>query len=340
MFSFVNELKQISRLKGVSRREIADKIAEVRMPPVLTFVSKHAPFVAISLIWSVPFLVSGLFFKWMEKNILQLQYGFLALALLPLIFILSFLFTAGGIASLVKKGIVSGKFPRLASHPLYAIRRVYGAAWTQVFYFKPLYAVCLAVPFLKKIMFRLFGLRGDLSFIVYPDAWIRDLPLLEIGKDVYIANRASVGTNLCLIDGSTIVGPITFADNSLVGHMAVLGLGGKLGKSTELGVSTCLGLRISIGDNVVIGPRVNINHAAEIGDNAHVDGAALIGLKAKIGPGVKIRVGAHIPEGSVVMSQEDADRIMNNEDKNLRNLHELYSVKLRDGLNGFETQQT
>jgi hypothetical protein len=69
---------------------------------------------------------------------------------------------------------------------------MYGLCWTSLYYCKPVYHFCLCVPWLKALVFRLFGYRGDLNFTVYPDTWIRDLPLLDFGKGAYISNRATL----------------------------------------------------------------------------------------------------------------------------------------------------
>ena len=31
-------------------------------------------------------------------------------------------------------------------------------------------------------VFRIFGYRGSMDFTIYPDTWIRDLPLLDFGE--------------------------------------------------------------------------------------------------------------------------------------------------------------
>jgi hypothetical protein len=49
--------------------------------------------------------------------------------------------------------------------------------------------------------FRLFGYRGSMKFTVYPDTWIRDLPLLMFGEGAYVSNRATLRTNIVLSNG-------------------------------------------------------------------------------------------------------------------------------------------
>src|SRR5690606_32657555 len=91
-----------------------------------------------------------------------------------------------------QSAIIPGRFPRDLGESIYARRRLYGLCWTLVYYCKPVYAGWLAVPALKRLLFRLFGYRGPTDFTVYPDTWIRDLPLLHFGSGVYVANRATL----------------------------------------------------------------------------------------------------------------------------------------------------
>jgi hypothetical protein len=124
-----------------------------------------------------------------------------ALLIAPLVYTLCFVLTAGALSLPFQSGIIAGKFPRDLRHPVYRKRRFYGLCWTSVYYFKPLYFLCLTIPWLKWATFRLFGYRGQMDFTIYPDTWIRDLPLLELGRGAYIANRATLGTNIPLSNG-------------------------------------------------------------------------------------------------------------------------------------------
>ena len=56
---------------------------------------------------------------------------------------------------------------------------------------------------------RLFGYKGSLDVTIYPDAWLRDLPLLDLSPGAYVANRATMGTNMVRPDGTILVDRIT-----------------------------------------------------------------------------------------------------------------------------------
>lgn len=107
------------------------------------------------------------------------RFGWLAAA--P-IYVLILPICAGLVACLGRRQIVPGRFARDPVTALYRGRLVYGAAWTTLFYCRPIYHAVLLLPPLRWMTFRLFGYMGHRDFTVYPDSWIRDLPLLEFGR--------------------------------------------------------------------------------------------------------------------------------------------------------------
>ena len=240
MFKFINELKEINHLSKsstVSRQELADRMEKIELPPWLSFISKYLTTIEVLIMWSVPSLISIVILKISIQTSDSSQYLLMLLALISFLF--SFILIGGVFATIGKIGVIEGKFPRSYKHPIYALRRIYGTAWSQIYYFKPFYSLCLSIPSLRKLLFRAFGYKGDMSFITYPDSWIRDLPLLRIGKNVYLANRCVVGTNLCLNDSSILVGKCTFGDHSMVGHLAIFGLGCELGERSDFSRRSC-----------------------------------------------------------------------------------------------------
>ncbi len=241
----------------------------------------------------------------------------LFIALVPVLFMLSFASTLGLISWRFQKGIIPGRFPRDTKHPIYFCRRIYGTCWTQIFYFKPLYAAVLAIPAFKKMTLKLFGMKGNLNFTVYPDTWIRDLPLLNLGSGAYLANRATIGTNVVLSDGSILVDGITIGDNALIGHLSIIGAGSKIGEKAEIGLRATLGIRVKIEKGADVKPQCSINHAAVIGEGASVGAMSFIGLRCVIGPGIKVPPGSNIPNGKILRSQSDCDKYFSMETADL-----------------------
>lgn len=321
MFQFVRDLKTIhQKQKTLTRQEAAHLMSQVRLPAWLELISAQSVWVVVSSMWlgSAFFVICYLELLNQQLPTLSLWQKALFYCLVPVVFALSFVTIGGLISQVGKFGEIPGKFPRVAGHPIYALRRIYGTAWAQVFYFKPLYAVFLAVPFLKRYLFKIFGYKGSTNFTLYPDAWVRDLPLLKIGDGVYLANRCTVGTNLCLSDGSIVVGECRAEEKSMVGHLVIFGLGCVLGKSSELGVNASLGIRVLIKEHSILEPQCLVYHGVEIGKKVKVGPWAYVGIKSKIGDGVEIAPGAVIPNGAIVSSQKEADQYFSSENQKLK----------------------
>jgi carbonic anhydrase/acetyltransferase-like protein (isoleucine patch superfamily) len=219
----------------------------------------------------------------------------LSLLLAPAVFTVFLSLTAGALSRTHQKSIVAGKFPRDVGHPIYFDRRMYGLCWTSLFYCKPVYFLCLTVPALKTMTFRLFGYKGEMDFTVYPDTWIRDLPLLSFGKGAYIANRSTLGTNLALPNGDTMVAPITIGEGALVGHLVAIACGSSLGDGAEIGACSAIGYKTSIGDRANISASCNIEHGVQIGADCAIGATTYIGSACRLAPGVRVLPGAKIP---------------------------------------------
>jgi len=239
-----------------------------------------------------------------------------------MIFTVTFVTLAGLLSQFSQKGIIRGKFPREALHPVYLQRRIYGMMWTQVYYFKPLYAVVLAIPFFKTYVLRLFGYRGDTDFVLYPDTWIRDLPILKVGSGAYLSNKSTIGTNICLTDGSVLVDRVILEQKSLVGHLAMVAPGVKLGPSAEVGVGCAIGIRVRMAEGAKVNPSCTLNHGSIIGSHSEIGTYANVGLRTEVGPGLKVPSGTVLPPGMVFQTQQDVDRIVESQRLDLFNQKE------------------
>jgi carbonic anhydrase/acetyltransferase-like protein (isoleucine patch superfamily) len=232
-----------------------------------------------------------------------------ALLVAPLLYTVCFVLTAGVLSLPFRSGIIVGKFPRDLRHRVYRKRRLYGLCWTSVYYFKPLYYLCLSIPCLKWLLFRLFGYKGSMNFTIYPDTWIRDLPLLSFGEGTYVSNRVTLGTNLALSNGQILVDKITCRRKSLVGHLALVGLGTEIGEGAEIGMRCEIGIRCSIGRGALVQPTSGLNHHCTIGENAVIGSRSHLELAAQVGPGIKIPPGSFVPGRSKILTQSDANAL-------------------------------
>lgn len=267
--------------------------------------------VLVFAIFSIPMLVAFGPVLALEPMWLKLSW----LGLSPFAYVFLYVTIAGLLCNLGKKAIVRGTFPRDLKHKVYGPRRLYGICWTSIYYFTPVYFACLSFPKLRGYLFRLFGYKGSNDITIYPDVWLRDLPMLNFEDKVYVANRTTVGTNVCLSDGSIIVDRISLGKGALVGHMSVLGPGIKLEENVELGVRAGLGIRVRLQKGAKVGPCVSIHHGASVGENAEIGVCSFIGLRARIGANIKVPGGANIPAGAEINTQEEMNSYLSSETK-------------------------
>jgi carbonic anhydrase/acetyltransferase-like protein (isoleucine patch superfamily) len=227
------------------------------------------------------------------------------IVLAPGLFAIAYVLIAGLLSRLTMRAIVPGTFPRDLQHAVYGPRRLYGLCWTSLYYCGPIYHAVLAVPLFRRVTFRLFGYRGSLQFTVYPDTWIRDLPLLSVAEGAYLSNKATIGTNVCLKNGDILVGPVSIGKGAMIGHLSQLGPGCTVDEDAEIGVNAAVGFKAHIGARARIGPHTGIDHGAVVGAECVVGSGANIGKKAVIEDGVTIPAGFIVPPRSKVRSSAD-----------------------------------
>lgn len=264
--------------------------------------------VYVVLIHIIPFLIAAipvvLPAGWLWKT--------MALSAAPVVHAITFLVVAGLLSRPFRTAIHEGTFQRDLRYPDYARRRLHTSCWTSVYYssYYPLY---LSVPMLKVLMFRMFGYQGSLDFTVYPDTWLRDLPILRISKGAYISNKATIGTNMPLQNGKILVEAVEVGEGALVGHLTMIGAGTRLGEHCEVSHGTACGVRVVIGARSFVGGNSVIEHTARIGDDVYVGHLSFIGLGARISNGIILPSGALVPRRARIKTQADADRCVSSE---------------------------
>lgn len=275
----------------------------------------------------LPIGLAGLPILYCENLLLRV----VALFCAPLVFAFSFLLTCGLLSRPHRWAIREGRFVRSLDDPVYGRRRLHAMCWTSVYY-SPLYSLYLSVGWLRTLLFRLFGYSGSLQFTVYPDTWIRDLPLLKVGAGAYLSNKATIGTNLALRDGRILVEGITIGRGAMVGHLTMVAAGSRLAESAEVSHGTACGARVTVGKSCLIQPCSTIDHMADIGDGCAVGTISYIGVAAKIGPGLKIPPGAAIPRRAKLLTQNDVDDYISSETRDLQRLRRQLAEQLAAGL--------
>jgi len=233
----------------------------------------------------------------------------LAAVAAPAVYVLGYLLIAGALSRLTLRRIVQGKFHRDLGDRVYGPRRLYALCWTAICYAPPIYHAMLALPWLKRAVFRLFGYRGSLEFQTYPDTWLRDLPLLTVGKGAYLSNKATVSPNMCLRNGKILILPVSIGSGVMVGHLTMIAPGVEIGAESEIGVGAALGINACVGRKTVIDHEVILDHDATIGNNCVVGTRAYVGRRAVVRDGLRIPPAAVIPARSVLSTQDEVDAL-------------------------------
>ena len=288
-------------------------------------VSALAP-ILLALVYVVPVLacIGPLFFTGSRPVRMAL------LAAAPMTFALFFGTVCAALSRPFQRAIVPGKFPRRVTHLVYGPRRLYGLCWGAVFYCTPFYYAVMSVPPLRRALFRAFGYRGHHDVTIAPDAWIRDLPLLSLGQGSYVANKATLGTNMCLSNGTILVDGITTGKDAMVGHLAMIAPGCVLGDRVEVGVGCGIGIRVRLGNGTRIGPCCVVNHGARLGELVDVGTMSYVGLKAVIADRITLPGGSIVPDGAEILTQEDVARCTSSEARGLPARRELTPLRPSD----------
>jgi carbonic anhydrase/acetyltransferase-like protein (isoleucine patch superfamily) len=258
------------------------------------------------------------------------EYRLLWIAIAPIIFVISFVTIAGLLSRLGVRSIKNGRLKRTLDDSNYMWRRVYSTPWTMLYYFTPVYFLVLTIAPLKKYVFRLFGYQGEVDFVVYPDTWLRDLPVLKVGKQSYLSNKSSIATNICLMDDTILVEGIEIGQKSCVGHGTLIGPGTKMGDGVELGANITSGIRVKYGNGCKVYEICGIHHGTIIEDHAVIEAGTILGLRSRIGQGVRIREASHIHTGVRVMTQDEADQFYSAETGAMTKRRQEHSRRLKE----------
>ncbi len=197
--------------------------------------------------------------------------------------------------------IKPGKFKRGPDDPIYVHRGYYTRMLKSFLTDYKLMNAILTDKKLQTRFFRVFGYEGEVDFTLYPQCWIRDLPLLQIGKMSYLGDGIVLGTNKVSIDQKTVkVGRITIGDHTIIDQDCMLGYSTHIGHHTAIGVRSCIGVKTHIGNNCRIAEIVNIGHCCNIGNDVSIGQVSAIGNFTTIADGTKIPAFSRIPPKSSI----------------------------------------
>ncbi|GMG81438.1 hypothetical protein LNKW23_06510 [Paralimibaculum aggregatum] len=151
-------------------------------------------------------------------------------------------------------------------------------------------------PMLKIAFFRTFGYRGEVEFTLMPEVWLRDLPLLVIGRDAHLGYGMILGTGQVSQDGSGVrLRPIAIGARSFCNQHAVIEGGTVIGDDCLVGIGSSIGEACRISDRAQIGDCARLGHEVAIGERTVIGHNARIGNGSVIDPDLRVGDGARIP---------------------------------------------
>lgn len=204
----------------------------------------------------------------------------------------------------VVKNIKVGKFKREKDNRDYDDRLVYTRELRHYVYDQAVMNFILSTPKINELFFRTFGYQGSLEFTIYPKCWLRDLPLINIGKGTYLADGILLGTNQVTPDQQWIcTGKIEIGENCIFDQGCSVGYNSSIGSDSTIGFEVAIGLKNRIGRNVRIGGRSNIAHGCRIGNDVLIPDCCRIGSFSIIEDGVELGEYTDIPAFSLVTKE-------------------------------------
>ena len=205
--------------------------------------------------------------------------------------------------------IKAGQFERNPDSKDYQDRLVYTKVFRKFIYNPAILNEIFSDASLKESFFRTFGYQGALDFTIYPNCWLRDLPLLDIGSGTYLADGILLGTNQVSTDQKVLrVGTIKIGERCVFDQQCKLGYNSVIGDDCIIGIQTAIGLKCTMGNNVKVGEATTIRHGVTIGDNVQIGAETQIGNFCIIQEGVVIPEFTRIPSFSLVTSEGIFDR--------------------------------
>lgn len=197
--------------------------------------------------------------------------------------------------------IKPGTFERNPDDANYSARMIYTKALREYVYNPAMLNAIFSDKGLKETFFRTFGYQESMTFTMYPNVWLRDLPLLKFGHKVYMGDGMLLGTNQISPDQKTVkVGRIEIGDESIFDQQCAIGLGSSVGTHSQFGFRCAIGLKSSIGNNVRIREMTGIGNCVQIGDGTYIGQNCSIHDFVIIEPGTHIVDSTRIPGFSIV----------------------------------------
>ncbi|EAY25154.1 LbetaH domain-containing protein [Microscilla marina] len=180
-------------------------------------------------------------------------------------------------------GIKTGRFKRDVNQVTYQYRVTYTQHLRNYMYDPARLNVIFSDASLQHLFFRTFGYQGNTRFTIYPNAWLRDLPLLDIGENVYFGDGILLGTNQISENQQFIkVGRIRIGKNTIFDQHCSVGLDTQIGQDVQVRFKSSIGLKCTLGNSITVGECSIVGHRAQLGDRVR------LGLNTKLGNFVRV----------------------------------------------------
>lgn len=201
----------------------------------------------------------------------------------------------------VVRNIKPGTFKREENTKDYSDRLIYTREFRKFIYNPAVLNILFSDLELKTKFFRTFGYRGQMDFTIYPNCWLRDLPMLDIGEGTYLADGILLGTNQVSIDQKVLkVGTIKIGSRCVFDQQCKLGYNSVIGDDCIIGIQSAIGLKCRMGNGVKVGESTTIRHGVTIGDGAILGSETQVGSFSVIEDGVILPEFSRIPSFSLV----------------------------------------
>lgn len=202
-----------------------------------------------------------------------------------------------------------GRFRRDAEDPGYRLRSLYTSALRRFMYNPAVLEVIFAEADLQTLFLRTFGYRGQTRFTLYPNAWLRDLPLLDLGQDCYLGDGIVLGTNQVSVDQQfLIVDRISIGAGTVFDQQCMVGYGSSVGSKCVIGARVMIGMRTRICDEAQVRPGSGIGHHCRIGARVRIGHDVMVGAFSVIDDDVIVGDYSRIPEFSRVTREGHRSR--------------------------------
>lgn len=178
--------------------------------------------------------------------------------------------------------------------PVFRRYRLYSAALETFVEEPPVMREILSDPLRRIGFFRLFGYRGEIDFTMMPSVWVRDLPLLDIGRDAHLGYGMALGTGRICATGVQLK-TIRLGERSVFAQHSVVEGGTRIGKETRVGIRGIVGPDCMIGDSVELSDFARLSEGVSVRDGARIGEGAVVGAGAVIDEGVRIEDRAEVP---------------------------------------------